>query len=320
MHRWTQKETELLIKMYTEMKSIDEIAEQFKNRTRKSIINKANKLKITNRRVFTNEEDEYIIENYKSYNLKEISEKLGRSKTTVCRRAKQLNVSLCKKKKEKTKTFKDEKGVYHYNGWVRKDCDSINKKKSEIMKEWHKNNEHPKGMSGKKHTKKYAMEIQKRVLKYWSEITNEELEERRMKQRKTRIKNGTLNPNAKKGIPYSRCRGGKRNDLNNIYFRSSWEANYARFLNFMKVKWEYEPKTFIFENIKRGSVSYTPDFYLPDEDKWVEIKGWMDAKSKTKLKRFEKYFPEEYKKLELIQSKEYNAIKDYARLIPNWEY
>lgn len=120
--------------------------------------------------------------------------------------------------------------------------------------------------------------------------------------------------------PYSRAKGGKRKDLNNIYFRSSWEANIARYYNYIGIKWEYEPKTFIFNNVTRGSVSYTPDFYLIEEDKWIEIKGWMDGKSKTKLKRFKKYYPEEYAKLELIQEKEYNEIKNKVSMfIKNWE-
>jgi len=156
--------------------------------------------------------------------------------------------------------------------------------------------------------------------KYWENITPKQKEARKLKQRETKIKNGTLNPMRFQKNPYSRAKSGKREDLNNTYFRSAWEANIARYYNYIGIKWEYEPKTFIFENIKRGSVSYTPDFYLPEEDKWIEIKGYMDSKSKTKLKRFARQYPEEYKKLELIQQKEYNEIKrKMSGFIKNWE-
>lgn len=156
--------------------------------------------------------------------------------------------------------------------------------------------------------------------KYWETVTPEQKEARKLKQRATKIKNGTLNPMINQKNPYSRTKSGKRKDLNNIFFRSAWEANIARYYNYIGVKWEYEPKTFIFDNVTRGSVSYTPDFYLPEEDKWIEIKGWMDSKSKTKLKRFARQYPEEYKKLELIQQKEYNEIKrKMSGLIKNWE-
>lgn len=89
--------------------------------------------------------------------------------------------------------------------------------------------------------------------------------------------------------------GGQRK-----YFRSKWEANYARYLQYLQEgrlieKWEHEPKTFWFENIKRGVRSYLPDFkvYRQGLVYWVEVKGYMDAKSATKIKRFKKYYPEE---------------------------
>ena len=49
------------------------------------------------------------------------------------------------------------------------------------------------------------------------------------------IKNNTLNPMKNQSNPYSRTKSGKRKDLNNTYFRSSWEANIARFYNYLKM-------------------------------------------------------------------------------------
>ena len=51
---------------------------------------------------------------------------------------------------------------------------------------------------------------------------------------------------------------GKREDLNNLFVRSSWEANYARYLNWLvglgEIKsWEYEPEEFEFKTIKKGN-------------------------------------------------------------------
>ena len=113
-----------------------------------------------------------------------------------------------------------------------------------------------------------------------------------------------------------------------IYFRSSWEANYARYLNFLMdrgqiQRWEYEPHVFWFEEIKRGVRSYLPDFKvwetINDEPYYVEVKGFMDAKSKTKLKRMAKYYPEV--KLVLVDKDKYNEIKyKLSSLIKNWEH
>ena len=68
-------------------------------------------------------------------------------------------------------------------------------------------------------------------------------------------------------------------------FRSTWEANFAKWCDLYGIKWEYEPKIF-----DLGYTSYTPDFYLPEFDKFVEIKGRWYEKSKQKMKKFFKIY------------------------------
>ena len=123
-----------------------------------------------------------------------------------------------------------------------------------------------------------------------------------------------------------RSKIGKREDLDNQFFRSSWEANYARYLNWLLSideiqSWDYEPDTFEFHEIKRGTRFYTPDFKVTENNGQViyhEVKGWMDPKSKTKLKRMAKYYPDV--KLILIDKDAYYALaRDVSSFIPNWE-
>lgn len=103
-----------------------------------------------------------------------------------------------------------------------------------------------------------------------------------------------------------------------MYFRSKWEANYALYLDFLVdhkqiQKWEYEPDTFMFEQIKLGTRSYTPDFKVFNNDgshEYHEVKGYMDSKSKTKLRRFAKYYPNE--RLVLIDSSMYGLLQKQA--------
>jgi len=111
-----------------------------------------------------------------------------------------------------------------------------------------------------------------------------------------------------------------------IFFRSSWECNYARYLEYLKLqgqisKWDHEPKTFWFEGIKRGCVSYLPDFRierLNGSHYWVEVKGWMTAKSKTKIKRFKKYYPSE--ELHIVDKKWFLENSSKLKLIiEQWE-
>lgn len=128
------------------------------------------------------------------------------------------------------------------------------------------------------------------------------------------------------GNVYSRARRGRRDDLGDRFFRSSWEANYARFLEWQRQRgliaaWEYEPETFWFENIRRGVRSYLPDFRVTESDGrryYVEVKGWMDAKSKTKLARMRKYYPDV--ELRVVDAKTYQSIaRQLAAVIPGWE-
>ena len=123
-----------------------------------------------------------------------------------------------------------------------------------------------------------------------------------------------------------RSNGGKRADLDNVYFRSSWEANYARFLNYLmsigEIKeWDFEPEEFEFVGIKRGTRFYLPDFKITNKDgsvEYHEVKGYMDATSRTKLKRMAKFYP--HIKIVLIDKKYYTALARQVRaLIPNWE-
>ena len=125
----------------------------------------------------------------------------------------------------------------------------------------------------------------------------------------------------------ARSKGGKRADLGDRFFRSRWEANYARYLDFLVkhgrvTSWEYEAHEFWFEGVKRGTRSYKPDFrvVLPGgRHEWHEVKGWMDATSKTQLKRMARYFPEE--KVVVIDAAWFRAIRRQGvpALIPHWE-
>ena len=135
-----------------------------------------------------------------------------------------------------------------------------------------------------------------------------------------------VNPASYPQTQSRRGKGGKRPDLGDAYFRSAWEANYARYLNWLVslgqiAGWDYEPETFQFDDIKRGSRFYTPDFRVRGTDgsvEYHEVKGYMDQRSATKLKRFAARFPE--KKLVLIDKSQYRSIAaKVSRIILGWE-
>lgn len=104
---------------------------------------------------------------------------------------------------------------------------------------------------------------------------------------------------------HTRGRGGYREDLGQ-YFRSEWEAAYARYLNANDVEWTYEPRTFEITE----TINYTPDFYLPKSEEWVEVKGYWDETSIMKCGLFEQKYPE--LSLVKIDSTNYNLIEQYT--------
>lgn len=89
--------------------------------------------------------------------------------------------------------------------------------------------------------------------------------------------------------------GGKK-----CYFKSKWEYRYALYLELMKthkhiLEWEYEPHTFYFQGIKRGTTNYRPDYrvtFPSGKQEWFEVKGYETAKDRTKYKRMAKYHPD----------------------------
>jgi len=68
---------------------------------------------------------------------------------------------------------------------------------------------------------------------------------------------------------------------NEICFRSSYELEYAKYLDSKNILWIYEHKTF-----DLGNMTYTPDFFLPQFEKFIEIKGFMSKKCQIKIDKF----------------------------------
>jgi len=59
------------------------------------------------------------------------------------------------------------------------------------------------------------------------------------------------------------------------------------YINCNKIDFEWQPKTFE----SPGSSSYRPDLFIINENKWIEIKGYMRPKPKIKWSWFKTQFP-----------------------------
>lgn len=180
-----------------------------------------------------------------------------------------------------------------------------------------KANGHPRGMLGKHHTQ----EARDAISRFHS--GKKAPRDRVEKQMATRISRyGSLAPKTTRGSWKAAWHeiGGVR-----FFARSKWESNYAHYLEWRRskgeiLKWEHEPETFWFKGVKRGVVSYLPDFRVTfpcGRVEYHEVKGWMDSKSVTKIKRMAKYHPTTT--LVVIDSKRYRALdRQLSKIVQGW--
>jgi len=76
-------------------------------------------------------------------------------------------------------------------------------------------------------------------------------------------------------------------DYNGVDLHGSWEVAYVRYLDRLGTLWKRNTESFVYEfenKIRR----YTPDFYLPETNEYVEIKGYKTEKDSAKWSQFPK--------------------------------
>ena len=80
-------------------------------------------------------------------------------------------------------------------------------------------------------------------------------------------------------------------------FVNEAELEYAKILDYYGVPWMYEPHTFVLERDEDGRVveAFTPDFYLPDQDLYLEVtvmKQALVTRKNRKLRKLRERYPD----------------------------
>ncbi|HUP85515.1 MAG TPA: hypothetical protein VM143_07590 [Acidimicrobiales bacterium] len=80
-------------------------------------------------------------------------------------------------------------------------------------------------------------------------------------------------------------------------FAHNSERQFAKLLDFYGIVWEYEPRTFTLERDRQGrpSQAFSPDFYLPAYDLFIEITTLnqkLVTKKNRKVRRLKELHPE----------------------------
>ena len=79
-------------------------------------------------------------------------------------------------------------------------------------------------------------------------------------------------------------------------FAHDSERQFAELLDFYGIEWRYEPDTFVLSRNETGEVTeaFTPDFHLPQFDRYVEITTARQkyiTRKNGKVRRLQECFP-----------------------------
>ena len=80
-------------------------------------------------------------------------------------------------------------------------------------------------------------------------------------------------------------------------FVNGAELECARILDWYRIPWEYEPRSFVLERDAEGRVTsaFTPDFYLPEQDLYIEVtvmKQSLVTRKNRKLRKLRERYPD----------------------------
>src|SRR5207249_10547575 len=100
-------------------------------------------------------------------------------------------------------------------------------------------------------------------------------------------------------------------------FANRAELECAKSLDFYRVPWEYEPRSFPLEWDDGGRVTeaFKPDFYLPEQDLYVEItvmKQSLVTRKNRKIRKLRELYPEI--KVKLFNRRDFERLAQKYRL------
>jgi hypoxanthine phosphoribosyltransferase len=80
-------------------------------------------------------------------------------------------------------------------------------------------------------------------------------------------------------------------------FAHEVERECAKLLDYYEIPWQYEPTTFVLERDADGRVveAFSPDFYLPDQDLYIELtvmKQSLVTRKNRKLRKLRERYPD----------------------------
>lgn len=88
-----------------------------------------------------------------------------------------------------------------------------------------------------------------------------------------------------------------------VFLQSSWELAYAKYLDLNNIIWERNMKRFYYTDLLGNSRYYIPDFYLAEDDLYIEIKGFKTSNDDLKwrtIKNLKVLYKEDLQNLNIL--------------------
>ncbi len=100
-------------------------------------------------------------------------------------------------------------------------------------------------------------------------------------------------------------------------FANEVELECAKLLDYYGVPWDYEPRTFVLEQDGDGRVTkaFAPDFYLPEQDLYVEVtvmRQSLVTRKNRKLRELRELYPDV--KIKLFYRRDIERLAQRLRL------
>lgn len=94
-------------------------------------------------------------------------------------------------------------------------------------------------------------------------------------------------------------------------FANAAELEYAKILDWYGIPWQYEPTTFVLERDEQGRVieAFSPDFYLPEQDLYLEVtvmKQSLVTRKNRKLRKLRQLYPDV--KIKLFYERDFERL------------
>ncbi len=96
-----------------------------------------------------------------------------------------------------------------------------------------------------------------------------------------------------------------------LHFAHPSERIFAQVLDFYRIQWQYEPRCFPLEQDAEGRVTeaFTPDFYLPDQNLYIELttmKQSLVTRKNRKIRRLGELYPDV--KIRMVYQKDFEDL------------